>query len=142
MIDTDKHLIEGWSAFLLRYSWHHFLHLTTKFARSKEDIADSFKRLIRNMERSAQRPVTAFVAMEKTTYGHHHAHALIAGTADLNVSRIQAAWKEGFSRVHKVRRMESVVRYATKWAPHNAEDYLLLGNLDHYRFWHTEENRQ
>lgn len=132
MRNTGQQLRAGWVEFLLRFQWSHSLHLTTKYAQKKERLEAEFRRLVRRLERAAQRPLGAFLALEQTTEGHLHAHALLAGSESLCVKRVQAAWKKGFSRVHKVRRRRAVVRYATKCAPTNSGDFLLIGRLERH----------
>ncbi len=139
MIINGYQLRAGWVEFLLRFQWSHCLHLTTKYAKSKEVLEKEFRRLIRRLERVAQKPLGGFLALEKTTEGHLHAHALIAGSANLAVKRMQRAWQPGHSRIHRVRSRKAVVRYATKWAPKNSADYLLVGRLERHRCFPGEE---
>jgi hypothetical protein len=139
MTINGHQLRAGWIEFLLRFQWSHCLHLTTKYAKSKEILEKEFRRLVRRLERVAQKPLGGFLALEKTTEGHLHAHALIAGAEDLPVKRVQKAWEQGHSRIHRVRSRKAVVRYATKWAPKNSADYLLVGRLERHRCFSEEE---
>jgi hypothetical protein len=140
MTNTGQQLHAGWVEFLLRFRWSHCLHLTTRYANTKERLEAEFRRLVRRLERVTQGPLGGFLALEKTTDGHLHAHALIAGSESLPVKRLEKAWEKGFSRIHRVRRRKAVIRYATKWATQNSEDYVLVGRLERHLHSLGEDN--
>ena len=139
MSALSQHIRDGWVEFLLRHRWSHSLHLTAQSPSSKASLEKQFRRLFWGCERVAKRHLGAFLALERGAAGNLHCHALLAGADELTVRAVQEAWK-GHSRVHRVHCPEAVVRYATKWAPVNSEDYLLVGRLDRYRRSSDEEN--
>lgn len=140
MTNAGQQLRAGWVEFLLRFRWSHCLHLTTRYANTKERLEAEFRRLVRRLERVAQGPLGGFLALEKTTEGNLHAHALIAGSDALHVKRMEKAWEKGFSRIHRVRHRRAVVRYATKWATQNSGDYVLVGRLERHLRTPDEDN--
>jgi hypothetical protein len=98
-----------------------------------------FRRLVRKLERVAQKPLGGFLALEKTTEGHLHAHALIAGSEELSVKRVQKDWEQGHSRIHRVRSQKAVVNYVTKGASENSADFLTVGRLERHQIFSDEE---
>lgn len=129
----SQNLQNAWVDHLRRLEWSHAFDLTTRYPSSPETLDREFARALRLLARAAQRPLRAFVAFERTTEGHWHAHALLGGTEGLSTSRMQATWRSGHSRARTLKRPEAAIRYATKWAPRNADNYRLYGRDELWR---------
>ncbi len=130
MTSQAEQLRNAWVDYLLRYDWSHTFDITSEYPLSPSRLKAQFHQTLRYLTQAAQGPVRAFLALEKTTSGQYHGHALIAGTEMLPVDRVQRAWRDGFSRVRRVSRAKDAAGYATKWAAVNSEDYELYGRWD------------
>ena len=123
----------GWVDHLTQYAWSHSIDLTTRYSYTPEAIYREFERFLRRLSRASQGPIRAFLALELTTTGHLHAHALLGCTEALTTAKIQRAWRSGFSRLEVLRDATEAARYATKWAPANEETYRIYGRDELWR---------
>jgi len=111
----------------MRQPWSHSVDLTTRYPYTEEGLCRQFEWLLRRLTRATQGPIRAFLALEQTAHGHLHAHALLGRTEALSTTAISRTWRAGFSRTRRLEGAEDAVRYATKWAPHNADTYRIFG---------------
>ena len=130
MKGQESQLRRAWVDFLLRYEWSHTFDVTSRFSLTQARLKAEFTKTLRYLTRASQGPVRAFLALEKTTSGHYHGHAMIAGTERLSVGRIQRAWRAGYSRVRRVHTVRAAATYATKWANENSDEYELYGRWE------------
>ena len=127
MKGQESQLRRAWVDYLLRFEWSHTFDITSRYPLSKARLKARFGQTLRYLTRAAQRPVRAFLALERTAAGQYHGHALVAGTEMLPVDRVQRTWRDGFSRVRQVANAKDAAGYATKWATTNSKDYELYG---------------
>ena len=126
---------QGWVDHLTQYAWSHSIDLTTRFSYSPEAIYREFERFLRRLSRATQGPIRAFLALELTTTGHLHAHALLGWTEALKTAQIQRAWRSGFSRprITAFEDAREAAQYVVKWAPANEETYRIYGRDELWR---------
>ena len=124
---------QAWVEHLMQQKWSHSFDLTTRFPYTSEALYQEFERFLRRLSRASQGPIRAFLALELTTTGHLHAHALLGCTEALTTAQIQRAWRSGFSRLEVLRDATEAARYATKWAPANEETYRIYGRDELWR---------
>lgn len=96
-------LAQAWGDYLRRYTWAHWLTLTTCYAMSADRLLWEFKELyVRRVSRAARQPVPYFAVVERGTGGSRlHLHALIGGTAHAEMRWLQCAWKRGLTSVEQ-----------------------------------------
>lgn len=123
----------AWVDHLLTWEWSHSFDLTTRFPYTPEALYGEFERFIRRLSRATQGPIRAFLALELTTTGHLHAHALLGCTEGLKSDHLKRAWRAGFSRPNAIRDAREAAQYATKWAPANEETYRIYGRDELWR---------
>ena len=111
----------------MQQEWSHSFDLTTRFPYTPEALYREFERFLRRLSRATQRPIRAFLALELTTTGHLHAHALLGCTEALSTGLIGRGWRAGFSRSRRLGDARATIRYITKWAPANGDTYRIYG---------------
>jgi len=124
---------QAWVEHLMQQEWSHSFDLTTRFPYTSEALYQEFERFLRRLSRATQRPIRAFLALEQTTTGHLHAHALLGCTEALKADHLKRSWRSGFSRPAVLRDATEAARYATKWAPANEETYRTYGRDELWR---------
>jgi len=124
--DAQKYR-RGWVDHLTQYAWSHSIDLTTRYSYTPEAIYREFERFLRRLSRASQGPIRAFLALELTTTGHLHAHALLGCTEGLSTDNIGRSWRTGFSRLRRLTNANAAARYVSKWAPLNEATYRIYG---------------
>jgi hypothetical protein len=58
-----------------------------------------------------------------------HIHCLLAGTAALTVEAIEAAWRDGYTRVGRYDSLRRATKYVTKGMSRDGDSYLVSKRL-------------
>jgi hypothetical protein len=120
-VESRRRLLGSW---LETFQWDHLVHLTTSEAKPAEWMARQFKeRAIRTLALKAQRPTPWFYVIEETASDHHHIHALLAGTRDLDVATVADMWRSGFARVTIYRPDAGGAHYLAKELGADSDDW-------------------
>lgn len=128
--NASRTLNTDWGEFLSSFVWTYFVTLTTRSASSADSLLRSFRRYERSLQRIAQQRVGYFVAIERTTVGHVHAHALFDGPSGLE-DHLAKRWLAGRTQVLKYDPARGAAYYVTKYMSDDCQllDYDLSPRL-------------
>jgi hypothetical protein len=128
---TRKALRAEWGAFLDR-RWDHFVTLTSR----RDATGVEFERwlrqqFIRALAQHAQQSVSFFAVVEGNPWLQHvHLHALLAGTAQLEVDAIEAKWIHGDAKALRYDPGRGARYYVTKQlVSEESAHWLMSGRL-------------
>jgi hypothetical protein len=99
LIRQQELLREAWGGFLHLYEWGVFVTLTFAQARSVESARRCFDRWLRRLEQRSQTRVEWFLAIESSSAGVVHLHALCNGGPNLTAGAYRDAWPFGRASV-------------------------------------------
>lgn len=112
----DAAVVSAWGEHLHSFRWAHFATLTPTFpdisaAKLERQFHNHF---IRNLARAIGRPVPWFYAMERSSGGVLHVHALLANTEALPVAELRRHWTLGFTEIERYSFTGAAAWYAVK----------------------------
>ena len=81
------------------FVWHHFTTLTFAHEVTPEVARREFLAWVRSLARRGQRAVGWFYVIERGGAGRLHLHALLVGTAHLDVAELEQTWRPGRAAV-------------------------------------------
>jgi hypothetical protein len=110
-----KSIAEPWGNWLSEYAWDHFVTLTTRDSVSEQRLKMEFVNcFVRRLDQVAQQQTGYFYAVECTTTGHSHLHALTWCGGKLTCEQIKRAWKLGRRQVVPYDPSRRAAYYVTK----------------------------
>jgi hypothetical protein len=115
--DSQQHDVTGgWTQFLSRYAWSHFLTLTVESEASASSIAAMGIAYIRRLRQSLKPDFWFFWTVEVGDAGDKrpHIHMLIGGLDETHLLPLAASWHAGVSTVAPFDRGAAGIAYVVK----------------------------